>query len=101
MYLLRLYIIGQSKRSKEAVRNLKEILDEYCQGQYSLEVIDLLQNPLMAGYDQILITPTVIKLLPPPIRRVTGDLNDKTKVLIELDLLNREASGGKGRHTCG
>ncbi len=99
MYLLRLYVIGQSKRSREAVRNLKDILDEYCKSQYSLEVIDLLQNPLMAGYDKILITPTVIKLLPPPIRRMTGDLSDRTKVLIELDLLNRENMGGEGRNT--
>jgi len=94
--MLRLYVIGRTKKAKQAIENLERILGEHCPGRFSLEVINLLENPLQAGYDQILITPTVIKLLPPPVTRLAGDFNDKEKVLKALGMWNPEGGEGQG-----
>ena len=85
-YLLRLYITGSTRRSILALTNLKKICEEYLEGRYELEVIDLYQKPSLAKGDQIIAAPTLIKKLPLPFRRIIGDMSDKEKVLLGLDL---------------
>ncbi len=90
-YILRLYITGTTTRSILAVTNLKKICEEYLEGRYELEVIDLYQQPSLAKGDQIIAAPTLIKKLPLPFRRIIGDMSNKEKVLLGLDL--REVKG--------
>lgn len=85
-YILRLYITGSTSRSIQAIENLKKICEEYLEGQYELEVIDLYQKPGLAEGDQIIAAPTLIKELPLPFRRIIGDMSNKEKVLLGLDL---------------
>ena len=85
-YILRLYITGTTQRSILALTNLKKICEEYLEGRYELEVIDLLHHPRLAKDEQIIATPTLIKKLPLPFRRIIGDMSDKEKVLLGLDL---------------
>ena len=85
-YILKLYITGRTPRSERAISNLKSICKDELDGQYELRVIDVLESPQLAEEDRILATPTLIKSLPPPIRRIIGDLSDKDKVLLGLDL---------------
>jgi circadian clock protein KaiB len=83
---LKLYVTGASARTKVAVDNLKRICEQDLHGLYDLEIIDVLENPQLAEDDKILATPTLIKQLPPPLRRVIGDLSDKEKVLFGLEV---------------
>ena len=85
-YVLKLYVTGETELSLAAIKNLKKILDENYKDTYSLEIIDVIKNPKLAEEDKILTTPTVIKLLPPPIARLIGELKDKEKVLQGLSL---------------
>jgi circadian clock protein KaiB len=85
-YILRLYITGTTSRSVLALTNLKKICEEYLEGQYELEVIDLYRMPDLAKDEQIIAAPTLIKKLPPPFRRIIGDMSDVQKVLMGLDL---------------
>jgi len=85
-YKLRLYITGSTSRSVSALTNLKKICEEYLEGRYELEVIDLYQKPSLAIGDQIIAAPTLIKKLPLPFRRIIGDMSNKEKVLLGLDL---------------
>lgn len=85
-YILRLYVTGQTPRSTRAVENLKRICEEYLEGRYDLEVIDLYQQPELARTQEIVVAPTLIKTLPEPVRRILGDLSDKERVLAGLDL---------------
>jgi circadian clock protein KaiB len=85
-YLLRLYVTGTSPRAQVAITNLRRICEQELRGQYELEIIDVLKNPEMAEDEKILATPTLIKQLPPPLRRVIGDLSDKEKVLLGLEV---------------
>lgn len=86
LYALRLYITGQTPRSQASVRNLREVCDEYLEGRFELQVIDLYQRPELASEAQIMAAPTLIKRLPLPLRRLVGDLSDKNEVLLGLDL---------------
>jgi len=86
-YILRLYITGATNRSIFAIQNLKKICEEYLEGRYELEVIDLYQKPCLAKDEQIIAAPTLIKKLPLPFRRIIGDMSDKEKVLMGLDLI--------------
>lgn len=88
-YLLKLYVTGHSPRAETAIANLKRICEEELQGQYDLEIVDVAENPQAAEDDRILATPTLIKQLPPPLRRVIGDLSDKEKVLLGLEVRPR------------
>jgi circadian clock protein KaiB len=83
---LRLYVAGQTPKSVTAFANLKKLCEEYLQGQYRIEIIDLLQHPELAKQDQILAIPTLVRKLPPPIRQIIGDLSNQEKVLLGLDL---------------
>jgi circadian clock protein KaiB len=85
-YLLSLYITGSTSRSVLAITNLKKICEEYLEGKYELEVIDLYKNPLVAREEQIIAAPTLIKKLPLPFRRIIGDMSNEEKVLMGLDL---------------
>jgi len=86
-YVLKLYITGQTQTSQRAIGNLKRILEEDFNEIYEMEVIDLADHPQLAENEKILATPTLEKCLPPPVRRIIGDLRDKDKVLIGLDLV--------------
>jgi circadian clock protein KaiB len=85
-YLLKLYVTGKTPRAEQAIANLRRICEEDLHGQYELQIIDVLENPQLAEDEKILATPTLIKRLPPPLRRVIGDLSDKEKVLLGLDV---------------
>jgi circadian clock protein KaiB len=89
MFQLRLYIAGQTPRSIGALANLKRICEEHLQGRYELEVIDLVQNPALASGDQILAVPTLVRRLPEPIKKIIGDLSNRERVLVGLDLRAR------------
>lgn len=93
-YLLKLYVTGQTPRAERAIANLRRICEEDLGGQYELQIIDVLEHPQLAEDEKILATPTLIKRLPPPLRRVIGDLSDKDKVLLGLDVWPRMDSGG-------
>jgi circadian clock protein KaiB len=83
---LRLYVAGQTQKSMAAFANLKKICEEHLSGKYSIEVIDLLENPQLAQGDQILAIPTLVRKLPEPIKKIIGDLSNTEKVLVGLDL---------------
>lgn len=83
---LRLYVAGQTAKSLRVLANLKKICDEYLQGQYRIEVIDLLENPQLAKADQIIALPTLVRTLPTPLKTIIGDLSNQEKVLVGLDV---------------
>ncbi len=83
---LRLYIAGDTSRSIAALANLQRICDEYLAGQYHVEVVDLLKSPQLAAGDQIVAVPTLVRRLPPPLKRIIGDLSNSQQVLVGLDL---------------
>lgn len=85
-YNLRLYVAGQTPKSLAAFANLKRLCDEYLPGRYKIEVIDLVENPQLAAGDQIFALPTLVRKLPEPLKRVIGNLSDKEKFLVGMDL---------------
>lgn len=85
-YILRLYVTGMTPRSTQAIANIKKICKKYLEGRYTLEVIDLFQNPNLARVDQVVAVPTLIKRLPLPIARIIGELSNTERVLASLDL---------------
>jgi len=86
-YVLRLYVTGMTPRSTEAIKNLQAICDEYLEGRYDLDVIDLYQQPALAKGEQIVAAPTLIRKLPLPMRRLVGDMSRREHVLMGLDLV--------------
>jgi circadian clock protein KaiB len=86
---LRLYVAGLTPRAVTALENLKKLCEEHLAGCYSIEVIDLLKNPQLARGDQIIAVPTLVRKLPEPIKKIIGDLSDKERVLVGLDLRPR------------
>ena len=91
-YNLRLYVAGQTPKSLAAIANLKAICEDHLSGRYSIEVIDLTVTPQLAAGDQIVALPTLVRTLPPPLKRVIGDLSNTEKVLVGLDIRRRLAS---------
>ncbi|WP_333878050.1 circadian clock KaiB family protein [Methylobacter sp.] len=85
-YLLRLYVAGQTPKSIEAFANLKRICEQHLEGQYHIEVIDLMVNPTLAKDDQILALPTLVRRIPEPMTKIIGDLSDTESVLVGLDI---------------
>lgn len=83
---LKLYVAGETPRSVAALANLKTTCEEKIPGQYFIEVIDLLKKPQLASGDQILAVPTLVRRLPVPIRKIIGDLSNKEKLLIGLNI---------------
>jgi circadian clock protein KaiB len=100
MWELRLYVAGQTPKSLEAFGNLKRICEEHLHGRYRIEVIDLLQNPTLARGDQILALPTLVRKLPPPVKKIIGDFSNTERVLVGLNLrplMNQRGARGPGR----
>jgi circadian clock protein KaiB len=85
-YVLRLYVTGITRNSRQAITNIKKICEGHLQGRYDLEVIDIYQQPVLAKGEQILAAPTLIKKLPLPLRRFIGDMSDTERILVGLDL---------------
>jgi len=85
-WLLRLYVAGQTPRAITAFANLKKICEDYLDGGYQIEVIDLLVNPTLAKDDQILALPTLVRKLPEPVKKIIGDLSNTERVLVGLDI---------------
>ena len=90
-YLLRLYVSGMTPAATRAITNLKKICEEHLAGRYDLEIIDVYQQPVLAKDEQILAAPTLIKKLPEPLRRIIGDMSNKDRVLLGLDLRPKDA----------
>jgi circadian clock protein KaiB len=88
---LRLYVAGQTPKSMTALENLKRYCEEHLAGRYNIEIIDLLESPQLAAGDQIVAIPTLVRKLPPPMKKIIGDLSNEHKVLVGLDL--RPAGG--------
>jgi circadian clock protein KaiB len=86
VWILKLYVAGQTKKSIAAFANLKKICDEHLAGKYSIEIVDLLKNPTLAKGDQILAIPTLVRQLPPPVKKLIGDLANTERVIVGLDI---------------
>jgi circadian clock protein KaiB len=84
---LRLYIAGQTPNSIAAIANLKKICEDQLAGKYRIEVIDLLKNPQLAKGDQIVAIPTLVRRLPPPVKKIVGNLSKTERALVGLDIL--------------
>jgi circadian clock protein KaiB len=88
-YVLRLYVSGQTPRSVLAIENMRRICTEHLSQRYSLEIIDIYLHPEACQQEQIIAAPTLIKVLPLPLRRIIGDLSNTEKVLLGLELRPR------------
>ncbi len=86
VYELRLYVAGQTPKSLAALANLRRICEENIGCRYHIEVIDLMKNPQLAKGDQIVAVPTLVRKLPPPMKKIIGDLSNEEKVLVGLDI---------------
>jgi len=86
-YKLCLYIAGKTEKAERAIKNLKKICDNELPGQYTVEIIDLLEHPHLAEGEQIIAVPTLIKKLPSPLRTLVGDLSDTARVLVGLNIV--------------
>ena len=84
-WLLRLYVAGKTAKSVTAFANLKRICETHLKGQYQIEIVDLMENPGRAKEDQIVAIPTLVRQLPPPLRKIIGSLADEERVLVGLD----------------
>jgi circadian clock protein KaiB len=94
MWELRLYVAGQTPKCIAARANLSRFCEDHLAGRYSVEVIDLLENPQLARTDQILAIPTLVRRVPQPVRKVIGDLSNTDRVLMGLDLTRVDATKG-------
>ena len=90
-YILRLFVAGTTLRSQRAISHIRALCDEYLSDRFDLEVIDVYANPQATREYQIVATPTLVKVLPEPLRRIIGDLSDRAKLMI---MLNISAAGG-------
>jgi circadian clock protein KaiB len=91
-YLLRLFVTGATSRSLRAITNIRRICEEHLGGRYKLEVVDVYQRPQLAKTEQIIAAPTLVKLLPLPLRKLIGDLADTERTLLGLDLLRKDSN---------
>jgi circadian clock protein KaiB len=89
-YVLRLYVSGMTPNSKRAIENIRTICKEHLEGRYKLEIIDIYQQPNFAKEGQIVAAPTLVKELPPPLRKFIGDLSQKERILLGLDIRKKE-----------
>lgn len=91
-YVLRLYVTGTTQHSARAIVNIRKICEEYLQGRYELEIVDISQHPTLVEGEQIVAAPTLIKKLPLPLRRFIGDMSQTERLLLGFDL--RETKPG-------
>lgn len=96
-FVLKLYIAGRTTRTEQAIAGIHEICERDLGGLYELVVIDVLERPQLAENEKILATPTLVRELPPPLRRVVGDLSNKDRVLVGLDLAVQDMGTKEGR----
>jgi circadian clock protein KaiB len=95
-FILKLYVTGASALSSRAVENIRNFCEEHLQGRYELEVIDIYQHPELLQSEEVIAAPTLIKKLPPPLRKLIGDMSDEEKILAGLNIQVREMEeGGK------
>jgi circadian clock protein KaiB len=94
-WILRLYVAGHTARGSQALRNLEEVCEEHLPGRYKIEVVDLLKQPQLARGDQIVALPTLVRRLPPPMKKIIGDLSNQERLLVGLDL-RRDGPSGQG-----
>lgn len=87
IWILKLYVAGQTSKSIAAFANLKKICEEHLAGRYRIEIVDLLKNPQLAKGDQIIAVPTLVRQLPPPVKKIIGDLANTERVLVGLDVI--------------
>lgn len=87
---LRLYVAGQTPKSVTALSNLKRLCEGHLAGRYQIEVVDLVSQPHLARRDEIVVIPTLVRRLPPPLRRIIGDLSNEERVLVGLDVVPQE-----------
>jgi circadian clock protein KaiB len=85
-FVFRLYVTGATPRSLRAIENARKLCETYLKDRYELSIIDILQQPALLKEDQILATPTLIRKLPPPVRKLIGDLSAVEKILVALDI---------------
>ena len=83
---LRIYVAGETDKSRKAIENLRKVCEEHLKGMYEIEVIDLMKQPQLAAKDQIFAVPTIIRKLPEPLRKLIGDMSVSEKVLVGLDI---------------
>jgi circadian clock protein KaiB len=95
VWILRLYVAGNTARGSAALRNLEEFCEEHLRGRYKIEVVDLLEHPQLARGDQIFALPTLVRRLPPPMKKIIGDLSNQERLLVGLNL-RRAASRRHG-----
>lgn len=88
IWILKLYVAGQTSKSIAAFANLKKICEEHLAGKYRIEIVDLLKNPQLAKGDQIIAVPTLVRQLPPPVKKIIGDLANTERVLVGLDVIS-------------
>lgn len=93
-YVLTLYVTGMRPRSQRAIENIRQLCDEHLAGRYDLQIIDIYQQPALAEDAQIVAAPTLIKSLPPPLRRIIGDMSDDGRVLVALGIKIPDGSQG-------
>jgi circadian clock protein KaiB len=96
-YVLRLYVTGMTPRAQEAIRNIRKICEEELQGHYELEIVDVYQQPEMAKKEQILAAPTLIRKLPLPLRKLVGDMSDREKVILGLEIMPESKAKKEGK----
>jgi circadian clock protein KaiB len=94
MWDLRLYVAGQTPNSLKAFANLESICEQHLNGKYRIEIIDLLKHPKLAKGDQILAIPTLVRKLPPPLKKIIGDLSNKERVLVGLNITPGKTAAG-------
>jgi circadian clock protein KaiB len=85
-FVLRLYVAGQTPKSVLAFANLKRLCEEHLADRYRIEIVDLIDNPQLAGNDGIVAVPTLVRRLPPPVKKIIGDLSNRDRVLLGLDI---------------
>jgi circadian clock protein KaiB len=96
-WLLRLYVAGQSPKSLLAMVNLRRLCGEHLAGDYAIEVVDLIEHPHLAARDQVLAIPTLVRMQPPPLRKLVGDLSETERVVASLELPSEDPEGGHER----
>lgn len=89
-YTLRLYVTGMTPKSINAIENVRKLCEQYLPGRYELEIIDIYQQPDIAKNEQLIAAPTLIKKLPLPLRRFIGDMSNKEKILVGLDIVTQK-----------
>lgn len=94
-YVLRLFVTGMTPNSRKAIENVKKICEEHLKGCYELEIVDIYQQPIFAKEGQIVAAPTLVKELPPPLRKFIGDMSQTERILLGLDLRTKKSGNSE------